>query len=85
MCGVCSVPASCSCVVCVQYLRVVHEGFDAADERGVDLRLCRLIVHRAEEVEDAGQTIQVYEARHKPAEVKGDTCLRKTTSDIMSS
>lgn len=26
-------------------LRVVHQGFDAADQRGVDLRLCGLIVH----------------------------------------
>lgn len=57
----------------VPYLRVVHEGFDAANERRVDLRLGRLIVHGAQEVEDAGQPIEVYEACHKPAKVKSKT------------
>lgn len=31
-------------------LRVVHQSFDAADQRRVDLRLCGLIVHALQEV-----------------------------------
>ncbi len=47
-------------------LRVVHQGFNAADQRGVDLRFGGLIVHRFQEVQDARQSIEVYEACHKP-------------------
>lgn len=47
-------------------LRVVHQGFDAADQRRVDLRFRGLVVHALQEVQDARQAIQVDETSHKP-------------------
>lgn len=47
-------------------LRVVHQRFDAADQRRVDLGLRALVVHRLQEVQDAGETVQVDEPGHKP-------------------
>lgn len=47
-------------------LRVVHQGFDAADQGCVDLRFCGLVVHGLQEVEDARQPVQVDEASHEP-------------------
>lgn len=47
-------------------LRVVHQGFNAADQWGVDLRFGGLVVHCFQEVQDARQSIEVYEACHKP-------------------
>lgn len=46
-------------------LRIVHQGFDAADQRGVDLRLCGLIVHQLEEVQYTRQAVQLNESCHK--------------------
>lgn len=54
-------------------LRVVHQCLDAADERGVDLRLRRLVVHRLQEVQDARQTVQIDEPRHKPKGQRNET------------
>lgn len=48
-------------------LRVVHQSFQAADHRRVDLGLGRLVVHGLEEVQDARQAVQVQEPGHKPA------------------
>lgn len=47
-------------------LRVVHQGLDAADDGGVDAALRRLVVHAAEEVEEAGEAIQFDEACDEP-------------------
>lgn len=47
-------------------LRVVHQGFDAADQRRVDLRFCGLVVHALQEVQDARQAIQVDKTGHEP-------------------
>lgn len=47
-------------------LRVVHQRFDAADERRVDLRLCCLVVHALQEVQDARQAVKVDKASHEP-------------------
>lgn len=47
-------------------LRVVHQGLDTADDRRVDPALWRLVVHAAQEVEEAGEAIQFNEARNKP-------------------
>lgn len=47
-------------------LRVVHQRFDAADQRRVDLRLCCLVVHALQEVQDACQAIKVDKASHEP-------------------
>lgn len=47
-------------------LRVVHQGLDAADDGGVDAALRRLVVHAAQEVEEAGEAVQLDEARDKP-------------------
>lgn len=49
-------------------LRVIHQSFDAADQRGVDLRLRGLEVHRFQEVQDARQPIEIYEACHEAEE-----------------
>lgn len=34
-------------------LRVVHQRFDTADQRRVNLRLCALVVHRLQKIQDA--------------------------------
>lgn len=47
-------------------LRVVHQSFDAANQRRVDLRLRGLVVHALQEVQDTCEAIQVNEACHKP-------------------
>lgn len=47
-------------------LRVVHQGLDAADDGGVDAALGRLVVHAAQEVEEAGEAVQLDEARDEP-------------------
>lgn len=47
-------------------LGVIHQGLDAANQGRVDLGLSGLIVHALQEVQDAGQTVQVDEPRHKP-------------------
>lgn len=47
-------------------LRVVHQGLDAADDGGVDAALWRLVVHAAQEVEEAGKAVQFDEACDKP-------------------
>lgn len=47
-------------------LRVVHQGFNAADDRCVDPTLRRLIVHAVQEVEEAGEAVQLDEACDKP-------------------
>lgn len=47
-------------------LRVVHQGLDTADNRGVDAALRRLVVHAAQEVEEAGEAIQLNKACDKP-------------------
>lgn len=61
-------------------LRVVHQRFDAADQRRVDLRLRVLVVHRLQKVQDARETIQVDEPGHKPGkEQQIDDFQRKET------
>lgn len=47
-------------------LRVVHQGFDTADDRRVDAAFWRLVVHTAQEVEEAGEAVQLNEACDKP-------------------
>ncbi len=47
-------------------LRVVHQSFDAADQRRVDLRFCGLVVHALQEVQDARQAVQVDKTGHEP-------------------
>lgn len=47
-------------------LRVVHQGLDAANNGGVYAALRRLIVHAAQEVEEAGEAIQLNKACDKP-------------------
>lgn len=47
-------------------LRVVHQSFDAADERRVDLWFCGVIVHAFQEVQDTRQAIQINKSSHKP-------------------
>ena len=47
-------------------LRVVHQGLDAANDRGVDAALGRLVVTAAQEVEEAGEAVQLDEACDKP-------------------
>lgn len=49
-------------------LGVVHQGLDAADQRRVHLRLAGVVVHGAEEAQDAGQAVQIDEPRHKPVQ-----------------
>lgn len=46
-------------------LRAVHQSLEAANQRRVDLRLRRLIVHRLKEVQDAGETVQLNEPGHE--------------------
>lgn len=48
-------------------LRAVHQGLQAADQRRVDLRLGRLVVHRLQEVQDAGEAVQLDEPGHEAA------------------
>lgn len=50
-------------------LSVVHQSLDAADQRGVDLRLARLVLHVLQEVQQTRQTVLIDEAGHKTAEV----------------
>lgn len=52
-------------------LRVVHQGLDAADDGGVHAALGRLVVHAAEEVEQAGEAVQLDEARDEPGGREG--------------
>lgn len=47
-------------------LRVVHQCLDAPDDGGVDAALWRLVVHAAQEVEEAGEAVQLDETRNKP-------------------
>lgn len=47
-------------------LRVVHQGLDATDDGGVDTTLRGLVVHAAQEVEEASEAIQLNEACNKP-------------------
>ena len=59
-------------------LGVVHQGLDAANQGGVDLGLGGLVVHALQEVQDAGQTVQVNEPCHKPGrgeQVRGYVCV----------
>lgn len=51
-------------------LRVVHQSFNAANQWGVDFRLCGLIVHWLEEIQDTRQAIQINESCHKPGGFK---------------
>lgn len=44
-------------------LGVVHQGLDAANDGGVDTALWRLVVHAAQEVEEAGEAVELNEAR----------------------
>lgn len=53
-------------------LRVVHQSLDAADEGGVDAALAGGVVHAPEEVQQAGQAIQLDEAGHEPAQARVD-------------
>ena len=57
-------------------LRAVHQSFDAADQRGVDLRVGRLVVHRLEEIQDARQAVQVDESSHKAGGDKSERHVR---------
>lgn len=56
-------------------LRVVHQGFDAADQGRVDLGFGGLVVHGLQEVQDARQAIQVDESSHEPATKSRQTAL----------
>lgn len=47
-------------------LGVVHQRFDAADQRRVNLRLRALVVHRLQKIQDARQAVQVDESCDKP-------------------
>ena len=47
-------------------LGVVHQRLDAADHRGVHAALRRLVVHAAQEVQQAGEAVQLDEARDEP-------------------
>lgn len=47
-------------------LRVVHQRLDAADEGGVDAALAGGMVHAPEEIQQAGQALQLDEAGHEP-------------------
>lgn len=59
-------------------LRVVHQGLDAADDRGVHAALRRLVVHAPQEIEQAGEAVELNEARHKPGRWRGeDVSVRK--------
>lgn len=49
-------------------LGVVHQGFNAADDGGVDAALWRLVVHAAHEVEEACEAVELDEACDKPRE-----------------
>lgn len=51
-------------------LRVVHQSLDAANDGGVDAALRRLVVHAAQEVEQAGEPVQFDEACDEPEGVK---------------
>lgn len=50
-------------------LWIVHQGLDAADDGGVDAALGRLVVHAAQEVEEAGEAVQLNKACDKPSGV----------------
>ncbi len=47
-------------------LGVVHQGLDTADDGGVDTALWCLVVHAAEEVEEAGEAVELDEASDEP-------------------
>lgn len=49
-------------------LGVVHQGLDAANDGGVDAALRRLVVHAAQEVEEAGEAVELDEACDEPRE-----------------
>lgn len=49
-------------------LGVVHQGLDAADDGGVDAALWRLVVHAAQEVEEAGEAVELNETCDEPRE-----------------
>lgn len=48
-------------------LRVVHQSLEAADQRGVDLRLARIVLHVLQEVQQTRQAVLIDEAGHKTA------------------
>ena len=47
-------------------LGVVHQSFDAANQRRVDLRFCGVVVHILQEVQDTRQAVQINKTSHKP-------------------
>lgn len=49
-------------------LGIIHQSLDAADEGGVQLRFGGVVVHGLEEVEDAGEAVQLDEACHEAEE-----------------
>lgn len=53
-------------------LRIVHQGLNAANDRCVDPTLRRLVVHAVQEVKEAGEAVQLDEARDKPGDMGQD-------------
>lgn len=51
-------------------LRVVHQGLDAADDWSVDAALWRLVVHAAQEIEQAGESVEFDESCDEPKEAE---------------
>lgn len=51
-------------------LGVVHQSFDATDDRRVHATLGRLVVHASQEVQEAGEPIKLDEASYKPKDTQ---------------